>query len=323
MLDAAGAEAWDIGGRQGAVDAILTLQDGRKAAFEVTNLGDPLAFETASLLARDNHQWPLPGNWHWTIEVGSPQDLRRLKQCYAKIILLCEAQNIIYPNLHQLGWSPTADPDLQWLVQTSSCNMIGHPELLAKNMPSPGANVVPASGGGVVDESLSGFAAHLGAAFQAPHIPDHFAKLARAQADERHLFIPLHDSALPFSISSELMFGKALPPDAPPVPAHVTHLWLAPAFSRRVLLWSQPAGWRNFFPYSGPAGPPPSRLVRAQPQAVGDEDFPSDRANTAVVDHIEAAGVHAQFSEPVAGFFVVEAREVAALEPAVRGSAVG
>jgi hypothetical protein len=66
----------------------------------------------------------------------------------------------------------------------------------------PGANVVLASGGGVFDESLSGFAAHLGAAFQAPHIPEHFAKLARAQADERHLFIPLHDSALPFSISS-------------------------------------------------------------------------------------------------------------------------
>jgi hypothetical protein len=38
MLDAAGAEAWDVGGRQCAVDAILTLWDGRKAAFEVTNL---------------------------------------------------------------------------------------------------------------------------------------------------------------------------------------------------------------------------------------------------------------------------------------------
>jgi hypothetical protein len=65
MLDAAGAEAWDINGRQGAVDAIRTLQDGRKAAFEVTNLAADGALETASLLARDNHKWPLPGNWHW------------------------------------------------------------------------------------------------------------------------------------------------------------------------------------------------------------------------------------------------------------------
>jgi hypothetical protein len=74
-------------------------------------------------------------------------------------------------------------------------------------------------------------------------------KLARADADERHLFVPLHDSALPFSISSELMFGDMLPPDPPPIPEYITHLWLAPAFSSRVLLWCKALGWRNFHPY--------------------------------------------------------------------------
>ena len=38
VLEPAEAQAWDIDGREGVVDAILTLQDGRKAAFEVTNL---------------------------------------------------------------------------------------------------------------------------------------------------------------------------------------------------------------------------------------------------------------------------------------------
>ena len=69
---------------------------------------------------------------------------------------------------------------------------------------------------------------------------------ANADADERHLFIPLHDSALPFSISSELVFEDTLPPEPPPLPESVTHPWLAPASSRRVLLWSRAAGWRNF-----------------------------------------------------------------------------
>jgi hypothetical protein len=77
----------------------------------------------------------------------------------------------------------------------------------------------------------------------------HFQKLGNANADERHLFIPLHTSALPFRISSVLMFDDALPSDSPPVPRHITHLWLAPEYSRRVLLWSQPEGWRNFLPY--------------------------------------------------------------------------
>lgn len=104
MLEANGAEAWDVGGRQGAVDAMLTLKDGSRAAFEVTKLAAEGALETASLLARDNHRWPLPGDWFWSIEVGSPQDLRRLKGCYQNIILICEAAGVAYPDRHQFGW---------------------------------------------------------------------------------------------------------------------------------------------------------------------------------------------------------------------------
>jgi hypothetical protein len=249
VLEAAAAEALDVDGRQGAVEATLTLQDGRKAAFEVTNLAADGALETASLLAKDNHKWSLPGKWFWSIEVGSPQDLRRLKQCYAKIILICEAAGVAQPDHHPLAWSPSADPDLQWLIENSPCKMFGHPEQLASNMRNPGASVMPKSRGGFIDDSMSGFANELSKAFQRPHIPKRFEKLAKSDADERHLFIPLHESALPFSISSGLMFGDALPPEPPPVPDYVTHLWLAPAFSRRVLLWSQEAGWQNGRPY--------------------------------------------------------------------------
>ncbi|MGF2944728.1 hypothetical protein [Mycobacterium sp. Lab-001] len=249
-LDASRAEAWDVDGRQNAVDVMLTLADGRTAAFEVTNLAADGALETASLLARDNHKWPVPGMWFWSIDVGSPQDLRRLRQCYQKIILICEADGIAYPQQHPSVWTPAVDPDLQWLVEHSSCTMVGHPEQLASTMQNPGAMVVPVVGSGFIDESLSGFANELRTAFNAPHIPPHFAKLASAVADERHLFIPLHASALPFRISSVLMFEDALPAEPPPVPAHITYLWLAPEYSRRVLLWSRLHGWRNHFPYA-------------------------------------------------------------------------
>jgi hypothetical protein len=110
--------------------------------------------------------------------------------------------------------------------------------------------VVPTSVGGLVDSSMSGFADALRQAFQSPHIPAHFEKLANAAADQRHLFIPLHDSALPPGITLELMTGDALPSKPPPVPHSITHLWLAPAFSKRVLLCSRPEGWRNIYPYN-------------------------------------------------------------------------
>ena len=56
-LGAVEVEAWDIPGREGAVDAMLTLPDGRRAAFEVTNLGTQGAYQLAKQLANDNHRW--------------------------------------------------------------------------------------------------------------------------------------------------------------------------------------------------------------------------------------------------------------------------
>jgi hypothetical protein len=245
VLEAVEAEAWDLDGRQGAVDVMLTLRDGRKAAFEVTNLAAEGALQLAMLLAKDR-KWSLPGDWFWTIEVGSLEDLRRLKGCYETIIQVCERVSQPYP--YRIAWEPSAHPDLRWLVYESSSAMTGYPELLARDMTNPGAMVVPVAGSGVLDESLSGFAEALSKAFKSPHIEPHFAKLANAtDADERHLFIPLHASALPFSISSELVFEDTLPPEPPPLPDSITHLWLAPESSRRVLLWSRAAGvWRNF-----------------------------------------------------------------------------
>jgi hypothetical protein len=213
VLEAVEAEAWDIPGREGVVEAMLTLQDSRKAAFEVTNLAAEGALKLAMLLVKDKHKWPLPGNWWWTIEVGSLEDLRRLKGCYENIILICERAGEPYP--YQIAWEPSAHPDLQWLVSESSSLMTGYPNQLAKDLKNPGAMVTPRAGGGFIDESLSGFADALRGAFKSPHIQRHFEKLAKAVAYERHLFIPLHDSALPFSIASELVFEDTLPPERP------------------------------------------------------------------------------------------------------------
>jgi hypothetical protein len=241
-------EPWDVDGRQGAVDVMLTLSDGRSAAFEVTNLAPRGALETSKRLEADKNKWPLPGKWWWTIEVGSPKHLTRLKQVYEKIILLCEAQSVTSPDI--IGYDPSADPDLQWLVQSSTCNMIGHPEL----GPEKGAHVVPLGAGGAVDDTLSGFADALSAAFDAdPSIGKHFDKLENAQADERHFFIMLYTGVLPFPTFSVLMFDEPLPQEPPDLPDHISHLWLAPNYSRRVLLWSRSDGWKNIYPYSSQA----------------------------------------------------------------------
>jgi hypothetical protein len=121
--------------------------------------------------------------------------MQRLRKCYQNIIQICEAVNVEYPETSQLARRPSADPDLRWLVEASGCNMIGHSDLSSQGR---AGMVVPASPGRWVDDSLTGFADELRTAFQAAHITEHYEKLRdEPNVDERHLFIPLHDTALP------------------------------------------------------------------------------------------------------------------------------
>ena len=88
------ATAYDVDGRQGAVEAFLDYPDGRRGAFEVTQLATDrgASLQLESLLGRDGHGWPLPGKWWWTIKIDHPRDLPRLRNIYAKIILACESR---------------------------------------------------------------------------------------------------------------------------------------------------------------------------------------------------------------------------------------
>lgn len=92
------AHAWDTDGRQGAVDAMLALADGRRASFEVTSLAAPGALQTDSLLHRDGYAWPCPGQWWWTVQVGDIRDLPRLREIYPGIVLRCEIVGATRPN---------------------------------------------------------------------------------------------------------------------------------------------------------------------------------------------------------------------------------
>ena len=242
------AAPWDVDGRQGVVDAMLTLPDGRQAAFEVTALAAVGALQTDALLGQDDFGWPPPGQWWWTIQVGSPRDLPRLKTAYGRIALLCEAAGVSRPEQLWLRHEDV-DPDVAWLVEESTSDMLGHPDVAAVDGDKVRYTmVVPAARGGGVDHSLAGLRQALAEAFAVPPMPRHLEKLTRTEADERHLFIPVHRTALPFAVADGLWAGAALPPEPPPLPAAVTHLWLAPALGRRVLLWT-PRGWQERHPY--------------------------------------------------------------------------
>lgn len=87
----------------------------------------------------------------------------------------------------------------------------------------------------------------LAAAFREDRrVPRHLDKLRDCpDVQERHLFLPIDYRRPTGGTYDGLAFGEQLPTVAPPVPAHLTHLWLHPTCGLRVLLWSRSSGWTS------------------------------------------------------------------------------
>ena len=207
-----------------------------------------------SLLAQDGFRWPSPGKWWWTVNIGHPRDLPRLRGIFTKIVLLCESVGMTDPLA-----SDEADDDVLWLVEESSVQMRGHPTVPAKDGHRTRRAMITQPGiGGGSDETFTLLDEALSTAFDATLIQRHLAKLNRTQADERHLFLVVGLYDLPFLLFDALGFGGRLPAGAPALPDRSTHLWLAPVYGYRVLVGTS-AGWTESRPSlptedAGPAG---------------------------------------------------------------------
>jgi len=205
------ATAYDVPPRQGAVDAFLDYPDGRRGAFEVTWLATDggASLQLGELLRGDRSGLRLPGNWWWTIEIGDRRDRPRLLNIYAKIILLCEGIGVTDPRHLPLT---EVDADVQWLVQESSVQMHGHPNVPATDEDRVRRPMITQrSTWGGLDETFSLLDEALRTAFDTDLIQRHLAKLRRTEADERHLFLVVDVYDLHFSLFDALGSGDRLP----------------------------------------------------------------------------------------------------------------
>lgn len=234
--------------RQGSVDGHIPFSSGRTAALEATRLADQAEMQMESVLGRADWTWPNPGRWWWTVGVQSVRHLPRLREIYAQVIDLCESLDVENPDSlpHEIQ---DARPWLLWLWESGS-TMTGHRDVPARRDDGiiRGVMVTPQGSGGAVDETLTGLSDALAVAFARPTIAHRIDKLLADELSERHLFLAVALSGLPFSDMYGLSWSSVMPLAPPPLPAGLTHLWLAPRFSRRVLLWS-PFGWTEHDPY--------------------------------------------------------------------------
>jgi hypothetical protein len=243
------AQAWDVQGRQNAVDAMLTLPDGRRGALEITRVDTGQGLHLEGELARSGFHLPAVGQWWWDVTLESVRDLPELRERYARLITLSESLGAIRPE-HIRWQTGLYNADLTWLAEHPGVSMLGYPNIPAREGDRVrDVMVMPGGSGGMVDHSMSGLRVMLQQLFAgARHMPKHLAKTAAAPADERHLFVVLHSSALPFAMSDALARSSEVPDEEPPLVEGITHLWLAPPYSERILLWGS-GHWQQFFPY--------------------------------------------------------------------------
>ncbi|WP_156251958.1 hypothetical protein [Pseudactinotalea terrae] len=240
-------QAWDVDGRQGAVDALLHYGDGRTGALEVTSHAGSGVEQTYSLLGQADFGWPLPGRWWWSANVGDAHDLPRFSDCYEAVILLCEAHDVPHPEL--LPWHVLdREPDARWLAWETDSSLIGHPSVPAIRADGERSKmmITPAGSGGVLDESLQGLPAAVEQLLEVPHISRRLAKVLTFDADEHHLAVALRQGAIPDPLYMVMMFEpKGLPDRDPTVPDGISHLWLLTGSGVSLIGWAAGSGWTD------------------------------------------------------------------------------
>lgn len=227
------ARAHDVDGRQGAVDVELVYPNTAVAALEITSHAGDGVRQRDGILAADDNQWEAPGHLTWDIRVSDPQIIPELRARYRRIILELEARG--KTNSYGLNpWDvPPLPDDLKWLAVSGLTFWALSQDPSREHV----VYVMPEGTGGSIDKRLSGLADAISSVLAEDNQQRHILKLLRSPRDEKHLFVGLHEGAIPFAQAAGLISPDVdLPECAPPeLPEGLNHLWLVSTFSHKLV----------------------------------------------------------------------------------------
>lgn len=216
-------------------DALFELPDATEGALEVTTIGEREALEREAIAAK--RDWRVPGaQWAWMVHVGAGVVMRDLERHLPTLVLACEGAGARDPRV--LPVDERLSEAGQWFANCD-VSMHGFPETSR-----PGAiDVLPDGGGGAVYEHLDELPAWLTARLHEPDLLENVDKLRATGRSDLHLFLRVHDTAMPFSLYFPLAWGEYVPSDPLVVPQGLTGLWLVPGWRNPILWWGSSTGW--------------------------------------------------------------------------------
>ncbi len=225
----------DDGSAARMADVLFKLPDGRLGALEVTTIGERDALEREAIAAKMD--WHVTGaRWAWMIHVGNGVAMRDLKRHLTDLVLTSERSGATDP--HLVPYEEQQVDAFHWFAE-NDVSMHGIPESRRRGA----IDVLPDGGGGAVYEHLEELPGWVSGRLREPDLHDNVEKLKATGRSELHLFLRIHDSAMPFSLYDPLAWSEYVPASALEAPPGLTGLWLAPAWRNPILWWSATHGW--------------------------------------------------------------------------------
>lgn len=224
----------DDGSRPRMHDADIMYRDGRIAALEITTVADPQALEMASF----PHALELPDSaFCWDVRYPVRRVLRKDIETYIPpLVKWLELLGL--ERADEMPGFLRVTPEWRW-IERSGVRLMRYP-----GTSKPGrAYVLPEGIGGTVDEHLRGLADWIESIQSERVWTDDVSKLVDSERDELHLFLRLHDSAIPFSIFSGLWDPEEIESRSPVNMSPLTDLWLFTGYGTTLTRWSSGSGW--------------------------------------------------------------------------------
>lgn len=239
---AAEAVPHDVDGRQGAVDYLLTWEDGRQAALEVTLITEKASIAWQGMAMREGWRWAADTSWEFrSAAVSFPYKF--VRRAVLRAVELCDIHGVDRPED-----LPLATLDVERDVARFLADELG---TLRRATLSPGVLIYQAARAEFVDNAPSDFARIVETWNREPHMESHIRKLARTvNVSERHLFLVAIDDVLPARFFTD---DFPAPTSAPAGFDSVDALWVWSNYWHRYLVFRNDSwSWVEFPPREQP-----------------------------------------------------------------------
>ena len=228
----------DDGAQPRQVDGEWEDDNGTRHAVEVTrHIDQDFAWMMGDLETRGFKLSVQGLRWAWDVRITPAVSRKELEAELGGMLRYCEANNL--ERLDDVRWQVLDQWPLGRHIERGDLDAFALPSIQHDGQVS----VLPHGDGGFA-AGMNVVPQWLEQAVQGP-LERKAAKLSAWHADQRHLFVFLSSSAVPFAVVYAMTEHEAIPARDPELPPTLDAVWLASEYANPPMSWHRSTGWER------------------------------------------------------------------------------